>query len=251
MKRAFNAAEPELMDVPQPESPELEACLRNLGKINYCFGSHHLIRKFLRAWLSPGRCYRILDLATGFGDIPRMTVEWARPRRISLRIDAVDSNPATLSVARRWSRNYSEISYIQGDARTYADQQTYDLVCCSLALHHFSDDDAVKLLRHMRDLSHDKILVTDLERNSLNWLSVYLLTTVLFREPMTRHDGRVSIERAFSYTEMDRLAAAAGWDHYSHRRFIPARQAVWMSAREEGHIFDFGLPAASEFATGC
>jgi len=250
MKRAFNEAEPELMDRSQPDSPELEACLKNLGKINYCFGSHQLIRRFLRAWFSPGRSYRILDLATGFGDIPRMMVEWARPRRINLRIDAVDFRSATLGVARRWSENYREISYIEADARNYSDQQTYDLVCCSLALHHFSDEDAVKLLRRMRNLSHDKILVTDLERNSLNWVSVYLLTALVFREPMTRHDGRVSIKRAFSFAEMNRLAAAAGWENFCHRRFIPARQAIWMSAKEEGGVFDFALPT-SDFATGC
>jgi len=250
MKRAFNAAEPELMDRSQPVSEGLENCLKNLGKMNYCFGGHQLVRKFLRRWFSPGCSYRILDLATGFGDIPRMMVEWGRARGINLRIDAVDFHPSTLEVARRWSKDYREISYIQADAREYSDAQTYDLVCCSLALHHFSEEDAVKLLRRMRGLSHDKILVADLERNSLNWASIYLLTALVFREPMTKHDGRVSIERSFSFGELDRLAAAAGWEGFRHRRFIPARQAIWMSVREEGAVFDFGLPD-TDFAAGC
>lgn len=238
------------MDRLQPVSPELETCLRNLGTINQCFGSYQLIKSFLRRWLLPGRSYRILDVATGFGDIPRMMVEWARPRGINLRIDAVDFRSATLDVARRWSEGFGEISYIQADALKYGDQQTYDLVFCSLALHHFSSEDAIKLLRRLRHLSHDKVLVSDLERNPLSWVSVYLLTAILFREPMTRHDGRVSVERSFSYEEMSRLAAAAGWENFGHRRFIPARQAIWMSAREEGAVLDFSMPT-SEFAAGC
>ncbi len=238
------------MDRSQPVSEELETCLKNLGKLNHCFGAHQLVKRFLRVWLAPGRVYRVLDLATGFGDIPRMMVEWARPRGIDLRIDAVDLHPSTLEVARRWSEGYREISYIQADAREFSDRQTYDLVCCSLALHHFSEEDAVRLLRRMRDLSHDKILVADLERNALNWVSIYLLTALVFREPMTKHDGRVSIERSFSYGELDSLAGAAGWEGFRHQRFIPARQAIWMSVREEGAVFDFGLPA-TDFATGC
>lgn len=250
MKRAFNPAEPELMDRLQPDSPELETCLKNLGKLNHHFGSYQLVRSFLRRWLSPDRSYRILDLATGFGDIPRMMVSWARPRGISLRIDAVDFRSSTLNVAKRWSEGYNEISYIEADALKYSDQQTYDLVCCSLALHHFSAEDAVKLLRRIRHLSHDKILVADLERNSLNWVSIYLLTAILFREPMTKHDGRVSVKRSFSFHEMARLATAAGWENFGHRRFIPARQAIWMSARDEGLVPDLIMPE-SEFATGC
>ena len=249
MKRVFNATEPELMDRPQPVSNELGACLRNLARLNRYFGSHFLIRKFLRQWLQPAGAYRILDLATGYADIPRMIVSWARARGITVSVEAVDSHPSTLEIARQRSAEYAEISFTLADARSFTASRSFDMVCCSLALHHFSEEDAVKLLARMRDLSHDKILVADLERNELNLACVYAVTSWPFCDPMTRADGRVSVKRSFSYREMEQLATMAGWDDFCHARFPPARQAIWMGARDEVTPLDLVLPEA-EFAPG-
>ena len=114
MNRAFDPDDPELMDRPQPVSPELEADLINLASLNRHFGSHRLVRRFLASWLQRDRSYRVLDLCTGAGDIPRMMLDWARPRGITLRIDAVDANAATLEIAGRHSTAYPEINYVRG-----------------------------------------------------------------------------------------------------------------------------------------
>ena len=97
--REFDPALRELMDVPQPVSRELEIDLENLTRINRNFGSYRLVRRFLRQWLEPGGHYRILDLCTGAGDIPRVMVDWARARHVTLAIDAVDFQPATVEIA--------------------------------------------------------------------------------------------------------------------------------------------------------
>jgi ubiquinone/menaquinone biosynthesis C-methylase UbiE len=243
MKRVFDEAESEMMDRPQPVGPELEADLENLRQLNRYFGGYRLVRRFLRCWLKPGRTYRLLDLATGFGDIPRMIVDWARRRNIAVRIHAVDSHPSTLALARRHSEGYPEIEFIRADARTFGDQLTYDLVLCSLTLHHFSDDDAVRVLRRAAQLSHDKVLVADLERSWLTWASVEAITTLWYRAPMTRHDARLSVKRSFSFQELDEIAQRAGWTGYGHRRFLPARQALWLGGRHEAPVIAVTDPA--------
>lgn len=232
MKRCFDPDRPEMMDLPQPVSPELEADLENIRRLNRFFGGHGPIRAFLRCWLKPGRPYRLLDLATGGGDIPRMIVQWARARGIAVRIDAVDSHPATLEIASRNSVGFPEIRFVEADIRKFEDPLTYDVVTCSLALHHFSEDDAVRILRRARSLSHDKVFVSDLVRNTLAWCGVWLITQTVFTQEMTKHDARLSVQRAFSFAEFRALARAAEWHDFSHRHFFPARQALWMSARE-------------------
>jgi len=243
MKREFDPEKPELMDRPQPVTPELEADLENIRRLNQYFGSYSLLRHFLRLWLVPGRVYRILDLATGSADIPCMIADWARQRDITVRIDAVDFHKSTLEIAKRRAAGYPEITLIHADAREYSCAETYDFVCCSLALHHFSEEDAVKLLRQIRRLSHDMSLVADLERSWLTWTAVWLLTAVVFREPMTQYDGRLSVRRSFSFSEFSALATAAGWENFYHRRFMPARQAMWMSTREPQPVLGYELPA--------
>ena len=227
--REFDPAQPELMDQPQPVTRELEVDLANLVGINRHFGSHRLIRGFLRRWLEPGETYRMLDLCTASGDIPRVMVDWARARGVGLQIVAVDYQPSTLEIARRLSVDYPEITFREGDARAVGGTAgEYDFVFCSLALHHFGEDDAVRLLRRCRELARRAVLVADLERSRLAQLGVWLLTAVLYREPMTKADARVSVRRAFSYAEFGDMARRAGWEAFRQARFPIARQAVWL-----------------------
>ena len=81
MKRQFDPAEPELMDLPQPVTAELETDLRNIRRLNRFFGGHSLVSRFLRDWIRPRQTLHVLDLATGSGDIPRLIVDYARQTR--------------------------------------------------------------------------------------------------------------------------------------------------------------------------
>src|SRR5437588_4069566 len=104
------------MDRPQPVSAELERDLENLRQLNRFFGSHRLVRHFLRRWIKPQKTrIRVADLATGFGDIPRLTVDYARSIGAAVTVDAIDQNAATLQIARRFSAGYPEISFTEGN----------------------------------------------------------------------------------------------------------------------------------------
>jgi len=235
MKRHFDPLELELMDQAEllegKPSAELERDLANLRWLNRRFGAISLLRHFLKRWLSktpPGSVpFRILDLATGEGDLPREIVTWCRKRGIALEIDAVDFNPATLAVAVARSRDFPEIHFHQGDIRIWG-SGTWNCVLCSLALHHFSTEDAATVLRNARRLSSRHLLVADLERNIGGALGIWLLTAFLLREPMTVHDARLSIRRAFSFREFAHLANDAGWENFHHARFPITRQALWI-----------------------
>ena len=228
MKRRFDPAEPELMDRPQPVSAELERDLHNLRQLNRFFGSHRLVLRFIRRWVQSGDSLTVADLATGSGDIPRVIVDYTRAIGTRVTIDAIDQQSATLEIARRLSASYPEIAYINANILEWESSEPYDLVLCSLVLHHFSDEDAVRLLRRCRELSRKYVLVSDLRRSYLATIGVYLLTAAVFREPMTRYDGRLSASRAFSFAELRALAERARWKDFAHRTFRFARQAIWL-----------------------
>jgi SAM-dependent methyltransferase len=228
MKRSFDPTVLEMMDRPQPVSPELERDLERLRQLNRWFGSYRLLSTFIRRWIIPDAKMRVVDLATGSGDIPRLLVDYARMIRAQIEIDAIDQQAATLEIARSLSAKYPEISYHAANILEWECAQGYDIALCSLALHHFSDDDAVKLLQRCRGLSKRFVLVSDLRRGVLLKAGVYMLTAVIFREPMTRFDARLSADRAFSFVEMRDLALQAGWKNFRHKKFRFARQAVWL-----------------------
>jgi 2-polyprenyl-3-methyl-5-hydroxy-6-metoxy-1,4-benzoquinol methylase len=228
MKRRFDPAVLEMMDRPQPVSGELERDLKRIRQLNRWFGSYCLIFGFMRRWIKPGDKVRIADLATGSGDIPRLIVSYARKIGAKVEIDALDRQPAILEIARKLSPDYPEISYVNANILECDSAKTHDIVLCTLALHHFSDEDAVSVLRRCAELSRKFVLVSDLRRGFLATVGVYLLTALIFREPMTRYDARLSAARAFSFAEFNRLASQAGWKNFGHKKFQFARQAVWL-----------------------
>ena len=230
MKRSFDPAQPELMDRSQPVSAELERDLRNLRQLNRYFGSYAVVLRFMRRWVKLGDRLRVVDLATGSGDIPRLIVDLARKIGAAVQIDALDQQASTLEIAKKLSADYPEISFLQANILEWQSPDRYDIVLNSLALHHFSEEDAVRLLCHCRELSRKYVLVSDLRRGWLASLGVYLLTALIFREPMTRYDGRLSAARAFSFRELAELARRAGWKNFGHSKFHFARQAIWLDA---------------------
>ena len=228
--REFDEATIERMDRPQLVSTELRIDLANLQQLNRYFGSYRLIRHFLRRWFLPGSSVTAIDLCTGFGDIPRFVIDWCRGNGVSAQITAIDFQPATLALAMEHSRSYPEITFTVFDALKFAPERPVDFVFCSLALHHFGDDAAIRLLQHIRFMARRGILVADLERTDFGILGIYLLTSCAYREPMTRFDARLSIRRAFSFSEMHQIASLAGWERFGHRRFFISRQAIWLES---------------------
>jgi 2-polyprenyl-3-methyl-5-hydroxy-6-metoxy-1,4-benzoquinol methylase len=230
MKRRFDPAVLEMMDRDQPPSAELERDLERIRQLNRWFGSYHLVLGFIRNWIRPADKLRVVDLATGSGDIPRLIVDYARKIGARVEIDALDRQPATLEIARRLSADYPEISYREANILEWKSVESYDITLCTLALHHFSNEDAVRLLRRCCQVSKRFVLVSDLRRSFSLVAGVYVLTTLIFREPMTRYDTRLSAIRAFSFSEMRDLALSARWENFGHKRFHFARQAIWLEA---------------------
>jgi SAM-dependent methyltransferase len=228
MKRQFDPAEMELMDRPQPVSTELENDLRNLRDLNRHFGSYAVVRRFLRRWLLPGKQFHLVDFATGSGDIPRLVVDHARRVGRMVKVTALEQNAATLEIAQKLSAGYPEITFERANILEWSPSRTCDVVFCTLVLHHFSEDDAVRVLQNCRLASHQHVLVSDLRRGLLATLGVQALTTFIYRDPMTKFDARLSAERAFSFSEMRELALRAGWQNFGHRRLPFARQAIWI-----------------------
>lgn len=226
MKRRFDPEAPEWMDLPQPVTDELNEDLANLRILNRRFGGVHAVMSPLQQRLTPDRSWSVLDLATGSADIPRAVATWCHSQQIALTIDAVDFQASTLEVAAEYCRGHDCIHFHQADIRTFAPTRTWDIVTCSLALHHFSESDAVRILCRAAALSTHAVIITDLRRSWLGTLSVDLLTAIWMRAPMTRNDARASVRRAFSFDEFAALARAANWSRFDHYRVPSFRQTL-------------------------
>lgn len=228
MIRRFTPDRPEVPDVPQEATPELERDLLNMASLNRRFGAWKSVMGKLSPLLRSREPLRILDLATGSADIPRAVVRNARKWKCPISITAVELQGATLEIAKKHSGDYPEISFVQADILDYEPAASFDILMCNFVLHRFDEVDVIRLLRRFPLMAHHGVLITDLRRSRLAQVSISGAAALFYRERMTLHDASQSVERAFSYPELHRLAVAAGWWGFEHRRIPYFRQLLWL-----------------------
>ena len=229
LPRRFDPAVPEIMDRPGNDPELLRADLRVLESINRFLGGHRIALGYLNEFLGdvPMNSLTILDLATGGADIPRTIVAWARRRNIRVEITAVDSNPEILRIAREHCATWPEIHIEQHDLLTLPyPPASFDIVLCSLTLHHFANADVVAILRRIHDIARVGCIVNDLRRNRIAICLSKLMARTVITNPIARFDAPASCERAFTVDELRALAAQAGMGDVAIRRHRFFRMAL-------------------------
>lgn len=228
----------ELMDEPDVETSELARSLADLREVNRWLGGrrvvfHHLLPMLRRTAASAP--LRVLDVATGSGDIPLALAEWGREQGVPLEITATDAHPATLDLARAHLAGQPEVRVEIADALAlpYGDG-AFHFALCSTALHHFEPMQAVRALRELNRVASAGVVVNDLRRSVPALAGAYLLArTVWRRSRLTRHDGPLSVRRAYTPEELAMLAHAAGMTTARVRAHLPCRVALVVDRTRE------------------
>lgn len=204
----------EMMD--RPASFEhIAAGLKAITQLNGVFGGRRLTLRHARdllATLPADRAVTVLDVGAGAADIPVALVRWARRSGRRIRVFALDRDGATLKYARGSTAAYPEITLIQGDALELpVRHESVDLVISALTLHHLQPEEATRYLAEMDAAARLGWVVNDLVRGRAAQRLVWLLTRLLSRSAMARHDGPMSILRSYTPPEVTALCQKAGF----------------------------------------
>jgi hypothetical protein len=227
MQREFSEAQPELMDLPNQDEAALRSDLQNLARLNKTFGGRKAVETVFQALTQRARRLVVVDLAAGYGDHGRNLLKLGRKRDCDVTMVAVDFQFKTLQIAREATPAHQKMFFVQADARQLPfRRQAVDIALCSLALHHFAEADAATVMREMARIGRRGMACVDLVRSRLASIGIWLLTTFLMRDPMVRHDARLSVRRAFTKSEMRALAERAGWPGCQQLGFLFFQQAV-------------------------
>ena len=220
MRRQVGAKE--LLDGPL-DSVQLAGNLDDLARFNRHGGelSWALMRR-----LAPSTTkVSLLDVGTGGADIPRYLLQQAADAGLELTITATDVRPEIVDEARRRSAGLSrfDIMLAPADRLDFADD-AFDVAHSSLLVHHLEPAELTALLREMRRVARAGVIVNDLDRGWLWWLTAKVLGTLATRNEYTRYDAPLSVARAYRPDELAALAADAGlrevnrrWAHPPYR----------------------------------
>jgi hypothetical protein len=96
-----------------------------------------------------------------------------------------------------------------------------DIAISALTLHHLEPAAATAYLAAMDGVARVGVVVNDLARSRVAWALVWLATRLLALGRMSRHDGPLSVRRAYTADEVRGLCARAGLEGVTVRRYVP------------------------------
>ncbi|HEY5865757.1 MAG TPA: methyltransferase domain-containing protein [Candidatus Tectomicrobia bacterium] len=204
----------EWLDTHDISPQDLQRNLDDLRWLNRYLGSHWLLCTALRrVWRKLGcpRHLHVLDVGTGAGDMPTVMRRWGEHHGVHIAVVAVDSQNEVLQYMRSIQPRPLASVCLQADGLCLPFRaRTFDVVLCSTMLHHLDWQQGIALLQSMAAVARHAVVVNDLVRSRLHYYAARLLLSVMACHPVTRHDGALSVLRAYSVGEVREMARLAG-----------------------------------------
>ncbi len=219
----------ELMDDLTIQGRELHETLDGLERINRFLRGYEPSLAGIASLIMANpqqREFSVLDVGTGSADTPRQLSRWAKLNNIQMKIHGIDLTPTTIKHARMRTLNYSNIQIEQRDLFEIEHHLQFDIVHAALMLHHLNDVDAIRALRKMYKLSLLGVVINDLHRHLVNFAGSRILLPLLSKSRLVRHDGPLSVLRAFTRKELVSLVKRADLPEPEIRWRTPFRWQV-------------------------
>ena len=206
---SHRSSEIEMMDDFAIEGVVFRDTLDKLEIINRFLGGNKLTIHGLKKLLenqSKNKTITIVDLGCGHGDILRDVAEFGRKKNYSFKLIGIDANFAAIEYARELSKEYSELSFEMIDIFSEDfKKQSYDIVLCTLFLHHFKNEELISFLKSTIKKVTIGVVINDLHRHKLAYY-LFKLIGFFIKNKMIREDGLISILRAFKRKDLENIS---------------------------------------------
>jgi ubiquinone/menaquinone biosynthesis C-methylase UbiE len=230
----------EWLDDDRGTPAEIAASLKSITLVNKRFGGVRLHARLLKRALTRvprGRRPHILEVASGRAEVlqaalARLGVAADVTPDIVPDITLLDRSAAHLPDPRSWPPALPVPRVLTGDALALplADASV-DVVSCCLFLHHLEPPQVARFLAEAQRVARIAVVINDLERNPIHY-RLAKLNRIIDRSRISRHDGPVSVHRAYTSRELARMLTNSGCSFVLERAFLYRLGAVlWCGER--------------------
>lgn len=220
--------QPERMDQPGLDGEAHRRALYGLRTTNSISRTSGVIwRGMMAANIVPsdGRSLRVLDIAAGGGDVLIGIAKLAARHGVAMDAHGCDINLTAVDYAQNAAQQavIPRIKFFQLNALADILPDAYDVIMCTLFLHHLNAEDAIELLRRMAQATKRCVLIDDLRRTPLGYFYAWAGGRLITRSHIVHTDGPLSVRAAFTIEEASQLARDAGLRDVQFRRHWPER----------------------------
>ena len=194
----------ELMDDLQLDQGTITAVLEDINRVNKVLGGNRITLKAVDRLIGkfPKKEYSILDVGCGDGSMLRQVALHTKRKGIKTNLVGIDFNGKSIALARQKNSDIENITFIKGDLFELMEEAQYDLLLCTLTLHHFRDEDIERFIRKFSKLARLGVIVNDLDRNRIAWTLFNLYSFLFMKTGIAKKDGLISIKSGFTKKEL-------------------------------------------------
>ena len=186
------AEKAELLDSDACPPAEVEASLRDLSRINRWFGGVATTRSLIErvASATGSKHFSMLEVAAGFGEVPKAAGEQLARKGITLDVLCLDR------VRSHLRKDDGQCAVVADALALPFQDRSFDLVSCSLFAHHLEPSGLARFVDEALRVARTAVLINDLVRHPLHLALVYA-GFPLMRSYVSRVDGVASVRRAY------------------------------------------------------
>ena len=204
----------ESMDDFSMDNDGLVTALDDIARINQLLGGNSVTLEGVKNLIKDfpkDKTITIMDFGCGSGDMLRMLSKFGKENNLKFQLIGIDANEATIRHAEKCSSEFENITYLAEDIFFYDfSKYNIDIALITLTLHHFKDDEILKIMRVILNLVKKGIVVNDLQRSKLAYRLFQAIIFIFRLEKMTAEDGLISILRGFKREDLEQFSKDLG-----------------------------------------
>lgn len=206
--------QPEIIDTEVLSLQEWESYLSHLENINHFTFLYTPVLRWLekQGVENSGRQWKILEVASGRGDMARQIWEFSKKKGFNVSITAIDINPHVTNAAQRQAPKGASLYFETADVFSYAPKAKSDYIICVQFAHHLNNEDLISFIQWLDNTACYGWLIYDLHRHRIPYYFIKFILQLLPVHPYTKNDGPLSVAKAFTRKDWHRFLRSAGID---------------------------------------
>src|SRR3954453_15603059 len=200
----------EFLDYDNIPFEDIKKNMEELNFINTWLGGHSITIKGLQKLLQKRKAITVCEIGCGGGNNLVAIVKWCNKKNIDVKCIGIDIKNECIEFAKQNKLLLEYANWICSDYKEIHFETKPDIIFSSLFCHHFYEDELSEQVKWMKQNSNVGFFINDLERNTIAYHSIKLLSTLFSNSYLVKNDAPLSVARGLLKQEWQKIFENAG-----------------------------------------
>jgi len=200
----------EFLDYDNIPFEDIKKNMEELNFINTWLGGHSITIKGLQKLLQTRKAITVCEIGCGGGDNLVAIIKSCNKKNIDVKCIGIDIKNECIEFAKQNKLLLEYANWICSDYKEIHFETKPDIIFSSLFCHHFYEDELSEQVKWMKQNSNVGFFINDLERNTIAYHSIKLLSTLFSNSYLVKNDAPLSVARGLLKQEWQKIFENAG-----------------------------------------